>query len=339
MTLRSTLGRSKTLRYCRDQMLRLRRVVVPRFRTVIGSSAGDAFDLRSLSPRHAVRIVYQVMLGRYPDPVGERAYVGEIESGHMTAFDVAHAVRGSEEFQSDVRFTGATFGHSIHAGRCQFIRSLPPARHIVDLGGTHLNRDVGAMVAMGYPYPFDDLVIVDLPSDERHAIYRGGNAHREVNTHLGPVRYRYHSMTDLSGFEDGSADLVYSGQSIEHVVPEEAAFVLKEVFRILRPGGHLAFDTPNARVTRLQQDAFIDPDHKYEYTHPELVAALADAGFELAEAKGLNYAGRSLAAGRFDLEEVAGNSGVYAAIEDCYILCYVCRKPEAARGREPTGAH
>jgi len=96
-------------------------------------------------------------------------------------------------------------------------------------------------------------------------------------------------------------------------------------------GGHLALDTPNARVTRLQQDAYIDPDHKVEYSHQEMTAALAGAGFEVLETKGLNYAGRSLASGKFDADEVAGNSGLYAAIEDCYILCYICRKPEDRR--------
>ena len=82
-------------------------------------------------------------------------------------------------------------------------------------------------------------------------------------------------------------------------------------------------------MTRLQQDAFIDTDHKIEYTHQEMMAILDGAGFDVVETKGLNYAGSSVANGRFDIDEVAGNSGLYAAIEDCYILCYVCRKPVA----------
>ena len=34
-----------------------------------------------------------------------------------------------------------------------------------------------------------------------------------TQTALGPVRYRYHSMVDLSDYADDSVDLVYSGQS------------------------------------------------------------------------------------------------------------------------------
>jgi SAM-dependent methyltransferase len=290
-------------------------------------------DFDTLPIDQAVQVTYQVMLGRRPDPVGRLDFEDGLTTGRLSRQEMVLAIRGSEEFQNQVRFTGRTFGHSIHSGRSQFIRSLPPARRIVDLGGTHLHRDIGAMVGLGYPYPFEELVIVDLPSDERHTIYRSGDTHREVQSPLGPVRYRYHSMTDLSDFDDASIDLVYSGQSFEHVSPIDGTTVLKEVFRILRGGGHLALDTPNARVTRLQQEAFIDPDHKVEYTHEEITGELVGAGFQIVDAKGLNYAGRSLAAGRFDVDEVAGNSGLHWAIDDCYILCYVCRKPESPDGR------
>src|ERR1700678_3113763 len=96
---------------------------------------------------------------------------------------------------------------SVHAGRCRFIRALPRADRIVDLGGTNLQDPRGALVSLGYPYPFERLVIVDLPSDERHAIYRSDENEGVVVTDKGPVSYRYHSMVDLSGFEDDSVDL------------------------------------------------------------------------------------------------------------------------------------
>ncbi|MGH9114421.1 MAG: methyltransferase domain-containing protein [Acidimicrobiales bacterium] len=275
----------------------------------------------------AVRLVYQVLLGREPDPGGWADWVGRVEAGDITRVDLQHWVRGSEEFQTRP-FSDRALGPSIHAGRCQFIRSLPPARRVVDLGGTHLAREEGSMVALGYPYPFDELVIVDLPADDRHALYRGDDRRTAVTTRLGTVRYRYHSMVDLSGFADDSVDLIYSGQSFEHVTADEGAVVLKEALRILRPGGHLALDTPNARVTRLQQEAFIDPDHKVEYTWPELSSLLGHAGFEIERAQGLNWGGPAVAGGRFDLATVAGNSGLYDDLESCYILAAVCRKPD-----------
>jgi SAM-dependent methyltransferase len=275
-------------------------------------------------------MAYEVLLAREPDPIGFEDYVAKLTTGQLTRRQLIESIRGSEEFCWRVPFSGQMLGHSVHTGRCQFIRGLPPAGRILDLGGTHLANDVGAMVAMGYPYRFDELVIIDLPPDDRHPIYRKNDDLRYVESHLGTVTYRYHSMTDLSAFADASFDLVYSGQSIEHVTPDEGMLVMKEVHRVLRPSGYFALDTPNARVTRLASPEFIDPDHKVEYTHPELSGMLVDAGFAVVEAKGLNYAGPSVAAGRFNADEVATAAGFFAAIEDCYILAYVCQKPEHA---------
>jgi SAM-dependent methyltransferase len=324
MTVRSRLGRLPGARSGRDSLRATRAWAASTF------LANVTFE--RLPPSAAVELAYQVMLGRRPDPVGYADMVGALAGGRMSRKEMVQFIRGSEEFTSHVRFSGSMLGHSIHSGRCQFIRSLPRARRIVDLGGTSLQRDIGAMVSMGYPYPFDELVIVDLPSEDRHAIYRSADSRREVESPLGPVRYQYHSMTDLSSFDDGSVDLVYSGQSIEHVTPGDGELVMKEVYRVLRPGGYFALDTPNARVTRLQQAAFIDPDHEVEYTYGELRDRLLKTGFEITDAKGINYAGRSLAAGRFDLDDVAGNSGLYAAIDDCYILCLVAQKPGSTEG-------
>ena len=75
-----------------------------------------------------------------------------------------------------------------------------------------------------------------------------------TQTNLGPVRYRYHSMVDLKEYADDSIDLVYSRAEHRACAFGVADDVLNEVFRVLRPGGYLAIDTPNARVTRLQQD-------------------------------------------------------------------------------------
>ena len=103
--------------------------------------------------------------------------------------------------------------------------------------------------------------------------------------------------------------------------------VLAEVRRVLRPGGYLGLDTPNARVTRLQQPQFIDPDHEHEYADAELRAKLSSAGFEVAGAWGLNHAGPSLAAGAFDAVQVATARGMFHQVEDCYLLAYLCRVP------------
>jgi predicted SAM-dependent methyltransferase len=301
-----------------------------RYRSVVAGIRAQERGFWDLPVDASVRMAYNVMLRREPDPVGRADFENRLGNGIVSHNRMVEELRGSEEFLYNVRFT--SLGHSIHTGRCMFIQSLPRAGRILDLGGTHKAHEYGAMVRMGYPYEFDELVIVDLPADDRHPIYQGDVISERqieapvVQTPLGPVSYRYHSMTDLSGFDDESFDLVYMGQSIEHVTEEDGDHVLKEVFRVLAPGGHLALDTPNARITRLQQPEFIDPDHKIEYTFEGLRDKLEKFGFTVVEAKGLNYAGPVLEADSFSLEAVAGNTGIFADARDCYILAFVCAK-------------
>jgi hypothetical protein len=312
--LRTLLGRSALLRRARAEAAQAGSYAHWVFKH--GTFADLPFD-------RAVRMAYNVMLRREPDPLGREYFLGRLQTGAITRDQMIEEMRGSDEFLTVARFRTA-LTHSLHAGRCAFIQSLPRAARIMDLGGTHQRHHYGALVGMGYPYPFEKLVIVDLPADERHPIYQAMGDEREVMSPLGPVRYHYSSMVDLSAFDDDAFDLVYSGQSIEHVTESDCDKVLAEVRRVLRPGGYFAIDTPNARVTRLQQAAFIDPDHKIEYTADQLAGKLDYAGFTIKEAKGLNYAGVSVAAGAFSVEEVAGNAGAFAEARDCYVLTFLC---------------
>ena len=147
-------------------------------------------------------------------------------------------------------------------------------------------------------------------------------------------------MVDLSQYPDDAFDLVYSGQSIEHVAEAEADHVLAEVHRVLRPGGFLALDTPNGRVTRMQQPEFVDPDHEAEYTFEQLREKLERAGFTILDAKGLNYAGASIEQGAFRLDDVIAHPGLFSEARDCYILAFLCTTaaPASARSAEPRHA-
>jgi len=279
-----------------------------------------------MAPEQFLRTAFNIVLNRDPGANEIAAMLPALESGELPRDEFVKRLRGSVEFRFRVPFEKATLPHSLHMSRCEFIVSLPRARSILDIGGSDVNNVEGALVAMGYPYQFDALTIIDLPSDDRHPMYRSAEQ-SVIHSRRGPVTYRYHSMSDLSGYADGSFDLVYSGQSIEHVSEAEAGHVLEEVRRVLRPGGHFALDTPNGRITRMQQVAFIDADHEVEYTAAELDRMLRAAGFEIVERRGLNYAGESAARGAFDWNEAAANTGVFSEAEDCYLLAYVCRKP------------
>jgi predicted SAM-dependent methyltransferase len=274
-----------------------------------------------------VRLAYNMILDREPDETGLATYTAAIAEGRLSPRGIAEELLASAEFEAAARYPARLLNFSLHWSRRDFVRSLPPARQILDLGGSWKWSAEGALLALGYPYSFESLTIVDLPSDDRHESYRSEH-HGDVATASGLVRYDYRSMADLSPYPDASFDLVYSGQSIEHVTLDDGARVLSEAYRVLRPGGWLALDTPNAKVCRLIQAEFMDPDHKVEYTVAEIVALVERAGFRLDEVKGLNYVGEGCGGvGRFSAAEVAGNRGLFRSPDDCYLTALVARKP------------
>ena len=295
-----------------------------RARREVTHLAGLSFD--ELAPSDAVRMAYQVLLRREPDPAAWAQYTGALAAGELSCDELVDRIRGSNEFRTNVRLHESALHTSLHASRCEFIIGLPRARRIVDLGGGHTTDGRGALVALGYPYDFEELVIVDLPPDDRHPLYHS-ERFLVSDTERGRVNYEYRSMVDLSFLEDGSVDLVYSGQSIEHVSEADGDTVLRHVRRILRPGGYLALDTPNGRLTRLQQDEFIDPDHEVEYTLGELRDKLTSAGLEVVSERGLNWGGTAVDEGRFDPAACAANYGIFHEADACYLLALLARSP------------
>ncbi len=89
-------------------------------------------------------------------------------------------------------------------------------------------------------------------------------------------------MRDLP-FPDDSFGSVASIHSIEHV--PDAETVLREVRRVLEPGGVAVFQTPN-RLTFGRPDEIIDPYHDVEYSAEDLRQLCAGV-FEHVELHGM----------------------------------------------------
>src|SRR3954470_2395253 len=144
-----------------------------------------------LPTAQAVRVAYNTLLLREPDAEGAAHFTERLTVEGISRLRFLEVLRGSEEFRFDVKFGDLL--NSLHLSRCDFVQSLPRARRILDLGGTHQQNVEGAFVHLGYPYPFERLVLVDLPIDERHEIYQRSELAEVVPTPLGPVEYQYHS--------------------------------------------------------------------------------------------------------------------------------------------------
>lgn len=82
------------------------------------------------------------------------------------------------------------------------------------------------------------------------------------------VEFRQQTVPPLEGLADNSFDFVVTFQVIEHIVNDN--YFVKEIHRVLKPGGKLIVTTPN-RIMSLSRN----PWHIREYKPHELTALLS----------------------------------------------------------------
>jgi predicted SAM-dependent methyltransferase len=117
-----------------------------------------------------------------------------------------------------------------------------------------------------------------LNTDYRMLVDREGNASPPGRIARGSAeghRDRYflsHDARDPYPIEDGALDVAYSEHFIEHISRAAAIGWLREVHRILRPGGFLRLSTPNLRR---YVDGYLDPGGEFFSAHREVLAHMA----------------------------------------------------------------
>lgn len=162
---------------------------------------------------------------------------------------------------------------------CEYLRHLFAYQHaaktlsksmtVLDLGfgdgyGTkHLSGQCGKAIG----------VEVD-PDAVRHASRKYGSDRCEFQVYDGKKL----------PFEDAMFDRIISFQVIEHV-PDELNYV-KEIARVLKPGGSFIVTTPNKRIRLRPNQKPWNKFHFREY-YPEELEALLKQGFRTVEVKGV----------------------------------------------------
>jgi ubiquinone/menaquinone biosynthesis C-methylase UbiE len=99
------------------------------------------------------------------------------------------------------------------------------------------------------------------------------------------VEWIANSVGDMRDVKSSSVDLLFSGQNIEHLTPQDLIGFLTESNRVLKTGALLVVDSPNRSVT--QHLGYIQPEHTLELTADETVALLEAAGFEVLDVHGV----------------------------------------------------
>jgi 2-polyprenyl-3-methyl-5-hydroxy-6-metoxy-1,4-benzoquinol methylase len=113
----------------------------------------------------------------------------------------------------------------------------------------------------------------------------------KLKTVLNELQQRYPAakfigmnLPPLGGLKDNSYDVVVSFQVIEHI--KDDVLFLKEIYRVLKPGGTALITTPNRRMSLSR-----NPWHIREYL-PEELSAIAAKIFSSVTMKGITGNGK-----------------------------------------------
>lgn len=119
-----------------------------------------------------------------------------------------------------------------------------------------------------------------LPHAQRYlGLDKIGEVIDSLRTRFPTIEFRQAIIPPFVGVLDNSFDTIVSFQVIEHLTND--ALFLKEIYRVLRPGGHAIISTPNSKHTLSR-----NPWHEREYTPQELFD-LCSGIFDEVEAKGI----------------------------------------------------
>lgn len=274
-----------------------------------------------------IKSLHTILLGeKLSKPEISEVMQGVRTSKTNTLTYVTELILSAKFLRSTIKNAPALHLYFVHNTRLKLVSSLlPQADRIVDLGGAN-----GSIYEMGYPHKFKEIIVVDLPPDERDPMYKDLDLMAQ-ETPNGTIKVHFGDMSDLSFLKDNSVDMVWSGESIEHIDVEAGVRTISEAFRVLKPGGSFCLDTPNRLITEIHTawngGGFIHPEHKVEYYPKQLQDMLREGGFEIIEQRGVQEMPRTSATGQFDYSDYILGNALPASVEDSYMQYYRCQKP------------
>jgi predicted SAM-dependent methyltransferase len=273
-----------------------------------------------------IRLLYDIMFDRKISLKDAKTIIKRIHSGQQSERQFLSELLLSTEFlKISLKNVIELHLYLVHSARLKMVSSLlPEARNIVDLGGAN-----GSIFEMGYPFKFEKIIVVDLPPKERWGMYKEIEL-RSKDTPNGPIFVHFGNMIDLSFLDDESIDLVWSGESIEHISPDDGKIMVREAFRILKKGGYFCLDTPNRYITEIHTrwngGGYIHPEHKIEYYPEILQKILTDEGFKIIEKRGICEMKNTYETKIFDYADYIFGNHLPYDINSAYIQFYKCQK-------------
>ena len=162
------------------------------------------------------------------------------------------------------------FSEMLHALRGRMMKAMPPGGQTILSGGC----------AGGWYFRW---FAENYPTVTRHI---GIEAYSPKPDDL-PENVEWHADTlgHMNSVKSEEIDLVFSGQTMEHIWPYDITNFLLETHRVLKPGGWVVLDSPNRRFTH--PNHWVHPEHTVEYTVDEIVDLMSIAGFDNIRVKGI----------------------------------------------------
>jgi 2-polyprenyl-3-methyl-5-hydroxy-6-metoxy-1,4-benzoquinol methylase len=107
-----------------------------------------------------------------------------------------------------------------------------------------------------------------------------------LQTAKAPANFQFLRSPDgsLNRLPDNSVDVAFSEQMMEHLHPDDAVGQLKEIHRVLKPGGIYRCSTPSRHTGPHDISCYFDYIatglHLREYDYPSIVHLFREAGFD-----------------------------------------------------------
>ena len=120
----------------------------------------------------------------------------------------------------------------------------------------------------------------NIPAGRVVAMDLDATVKRAAASHVTPV---VGDCTDLGTFDDGSFDVVFASNLLEHLERPDSSRLLAEVRRVLRPGGRLLLMQPNFRLNPGRY--FDDFTHVAIFTDQSLQDYLVSEGFSIEDVR------------------------------------------------------
>jgi glycosyltransferase involved in cell wall biosynthesis len=209
----------------------------------------------------------------------------------------------------------------IQRARIELVREhLPQGNVILDLGDAD-----SRLYQMGYSHRFEKLYMVDPPPDPPQDMC--DEVAFAKFSRLGEVIGYYGNITDLDGFADESADLVWAGQSMQYLTPEGGERMCRAAFRVLKEKGAFCFDTPNRLLSRIHPRS--SGGNK---VHPEdepdgLGRLLEQTGFVVRSPLGICEMPNTLLSNELSYEDLIYGRSIISDGTRCYLQYFHCVKP------------